>query len=128
MISGKLKKIKIIYTSSVAVYPENIGVVDENSELLSNSEYRKSKIYRELVIGCHFQFSIIRILHIYGIDTNDTTFIPRIIVSALKNVTIKIYGDSCRFQNYIHVSDVAEFFIRAARIHLNNIYLAVGNR
>ncbi|MCX6296971.1 MAG: NAD-dependent epimerase/dehydratase family protein, partial [Bacteroidetes bacterium] len=62
------------------------------------------------------------------IGMNESTFLPRIILSALREKSIKIFGNGGRLQNYIHVSDVAELFLRAAQQHTNNTYLAVAER
>ncbi|MCX6297143.1 MAG: NAD(P)-dependent oxidoreductase, partial [Bacteroidetes bacterium] len=43
MISNKFKNAKLVYASSVSVYPENSIVISEKSDLKSNSEYGKSK-------------------------------------------------------------------------------------
>ena len=62
----------------------------------------------------------------YGIGMNRHTFIPRIIEAALKDKKITLFGDGSRMQNYIHVSDVAAYFIRASERDMNKVFLAAG--
>jgi len=127
-VCEKFKKAKIIYASSVSVYPNNSASFNEQSDVAPNSLYGKSKVLGEKGISHHKKYSIIRISSMYGAGMNESTFLPRIVAAALSAGTLNIYGDGSRLQNYIHVLDAAIFFIRAAQHHSNNTYLAVGNR
>jgi len=128
LVCEKFKRAKIIYASSVSVYPASSDMFNEKSNLAPNSLYGKSKMDGEKRVSNHEKYSIIRISSMYGVGMNESTFLPRIVSSALKTGTVMIYGDGSRLQNYIHVSDVANFFILAAQHHSNNTYLAVGNK
>lgn len=128
MICGKFKHAKIIYASSVSVYSDNLSLIDERSETQPKSAYGKSKLLGEKTVSEHFSFSIIRISSMYGDGMNGNTFLPKIVKSALESKKIEIFGNGNRLQNYIHVSDVAEIFIRTSQLKSNYTYLAVGKK
>lgn len=128
VICNKFKKARIIYASSVSVFGDNNGMLCENSALAPVTQYARSKVEGESIIRQHSNYGIIRISSMYGIGMKLDTFIPQIINMAIKNKRIKLFGIGERMQNYIHVSDVAEFFIGSSRQYINNAYLAVGVR
>jgi nucleoside-diphosphate-sugar epimerase len=125
-VCAQFPKARIVYASSVSVYGDPAGVADENSSSVNASEYGESKLKGEKIVAKHLSFAIVRISSMYGEGMNETTFIPLIINSAINKNEIRLLGDGGRKQNYIHVSDVAEIFVRAAQEHSNNTYLAVG--
>ena len=126
IISRKFKNAKIVYASSVSVYGNSPGILSENSPFLNVSDYGISKREGEKILMDHSHYSIIRISSMYGKGMNQSTFLPLIVHSAIENNVIKLFGKGERAQNYIHVSDVADFFIQASQKSTNNMYLAVG--
>ena len=122
----KFKSAKIIYASSVSVYSNAISSLTEMSETGNTSSYGASKLQGENIIRMHPHFSILRISSMYGPGMNLETFLPRIILNSLNKKEIVLYGDGCRLQNYVHVSDVAEFMINASHKKGSDIYLAVN--
>jgi len=127
-ICRQFKSAKVVFASSVSVYGETPGVLNEVSSSVHPSLYGSSKKAGEQVVGAHHKYSILRISSMYGIGMNRSTFIPMIIEAALKEKRITLNGVGSRMQNYIHVSDVAEFFIRAAERTENGIYLSAGEK
>lgn len=127
-ICSRFKSAKIIYASSVSVYGDGGRLLTESSATLNPSSYGASKKRGEIVVGAGKGNSIVRISSMYGPGMNRSTFIPQIIDMALKDKKIKLFGDGSRRQNYIHVSDVAEFFIRASDSASNGVFLAAGEQ
>lgn len=123
-ICRQFRSAKIVFASSVSVYGDTTGAKDENSLCVNPSPYGSSKLQGEVVISNHFRHNIIRISSMYGIGMNLSTFIPHVIQSAIKMKKIRLFGDGSRRQNYIHVRDVAEFFVRAAMSEKNGIFLS----
>ena len=128
LICNRFGSAKIIYASSVAVYGEGGRIVNETSQSINPSAYGTSKLKGEMAVSVRPGNSIVRISSMYGPGMNRNTFLPLIIDAALKDKKIKLYGDGSRRQNYIHVSDVAEFFIRAAEPGSNGVFLATGKQ
>jgi nucleoside-diphosphate-sugar epimerase len=125
-VCHQFKRARIIYASTVSVYGLAAGLLNEKSAGEQLSAYGASKLQGERIVKQHESYSIIRISSMYGVGMAVTTFLPLIILSALSTGNIKLFGKGERKQNYIHVSDVAEFFVRASQQNQNNTYLAVG--
>lgn len=125
-VCEKFKNSKIVYASSVSIYGNARGVLAEASLSENPSLYGISKLKAEDIVNKQGAYSIIRISSMYGEGMNLTTFIPKIIESAINNKCIKILGTGTRLQNYIHVSDVAKIFIKASQQERNDTYLAVA--
>lgn len=124
----KFKHAKIIYASSVSVYGFHDVIINEKTKVAPLSDYAASKLIGELEISKHNSYAIIRISSMYGIGMNTSTFIPQIIQSAINKGNIEILGEGKRLQNYIHVSDVADFFVKVSGININNTYLATAEK
>ncbi len=127
-ICNRFKSAKIIYASSVSVYGDGGRVLSESSASVNPAAYGASKKSGEMAVGAGTGNSIIRISSMYGPGMNRNTFLPQVIDAALMDKKIKLYGDGSRRQNYIHVSDVAEFFIRASESASNGVFLATGEQ
>lgn len=118
---------KIIYFSSVSVYDAiETGIIDSNTLPSPQSSYGISKLWGEKVVEQHPQYAIIRISSMYGKGMKETTFLPKIIESALTENQITILGEGTRKQNYIHVKDVASLAKKAATQNENLILLAIS--
>lgn len=116
---------KVIYSSSVSVYGEPQGVLDEHSIVKPSSVYGKSKWEGEQFVKEAEKYAVVRISSMYGIGMKEHTFLPNSIKQALAHQTIKIWGNGSRAQNYIHVDDVANYLLLAADRADNGVYLAV---
>jgi UDP-glucose 4-epimerase len=124
----KFRNARIVFASSVSVYMPQQEPITEHTAPRPESAYGKSKLAAEAIIAKHPDHAIIRIASMYGPGMNEETFLPQVAAAALSSGKIRLYGDGSRLQNYIHVKDVAEFFLRAASDHSNNTYLAVAKR
>ncbi len=126
-ICNKFKKAKIVYCSSVSVYKESNDVIKEKSKLEPSSKYGESKLKGEIRVKKHDKYSIVRIASMYGLNMKVETFLPLVIKNAIQKNEIVLYGDGERQQNYIHVSDVANYLIASANYHENGVFLATNS-
>ncbi|RLJ30910.1 nucleoside-diphosphate-sugar epimerase [Chryseobacterium sp. 7] len=126
-ICNRFTHSKVIFFSSVAVY-DNIdsGVIDEKTLPSPKSIYGISKLWGEKIVEQHPQYGIIRISSMYDEEMKQTTFLPKIIESAIKDNHITLLGDGSRIQNYIHAKDVAFLAKRVAMYNNNVILLGVS--
>lgn len=119
---------KIIYSSSISVYGTHANIINELSTFNNPNLYGLSKISAETIVRIHNNYSIIRFSSVFGPFMNESSFIPKILNSAIKQNKITIIGDGKRKQNYLFVEDAAEYCINAAIKGKNSIYLGVGNK
>ncbi len=115
---------KIVFCSSVSVYGENSGIINELSATTAKSEYGISKLWGECIVQNCASYSIMRISSMYGMGMKKTSIIPHMITNALTKKEVNVFGEGERYQNYIHVSDVANYLISAAKCKQNGIFLA----
>ena len=125
-LCAKFKNAKFIYCSSVSVYGNSEDELHEDSKINLESSYAISKFWGEEIIKKQKEYSILRISSIYGSGMNLSTFLPKIVIDAIKTKQIILFGEGNRKQNYIHVSDVVKYLYRAALYKKNATFLAVG--
>ena len=108
--------LKIVFSSSAAVYGDTSTSVSEDSVLKPKSPYAQNKIDGEEILKKLKTPSVaLRYFNVYGPGQSDayagviTTFIKR----ALQNLDISIYGDGGQVRDFIFVDDVAEANIAA---------------
>ena len=118
---------KIVLASSVSVYQNTKNTITEKSRVSPTNTYGLSKLWAEHILKEHKKYAIVRISSMYGIGMKVNTFIPRVILSAIKEGKVVLFGNGARLQNYVHVSYAAEVMVRSASIECNHVYLAVGN-
>lgn len=126
-ISNHFSIAKIVMCSTVSIYEPSLNI-NENSAISPINEYAISKLWGEQIVKNHSRYAIVRISSMYGVGMNKNTFIPRLIIQALHDKEIKIYGDGSRLQNYVHVDAVVQILIEASKHEDNAIYLACGER
>lgn len=119
---------RIIYCSSVSVYAENKGKVEERSPVGDQNEYGISKLWAEHIIKKCSDFAIVRCSSIYGEGMAMNTILPRYMLQALKEKKISIWGDGTRCQDYVSVYDVVRYLWSAAGSHLSDTFLGVNNK
>lgn len=127
-LSDLFPKSRIVLASSVSVYEQSKNVITEKSSTSPSNTYGISKLWAEHILRGHNNYSIVRISSMYGLGMKRNTFIPRIILSAINNCKIVLYGDGSRLQNYVHVSHVAEVMVKSAYITSNQTFLAIGSK
>ncbi|MBG6236605.1 nucleoside-diphosphate-sugar epimerase [Pedobacter sp. CAN_A7] len=120
---------RIVFCSSVSVYQNysSKDVLSMDDVPKPNTKYALSKLWAEQIISRHKSYAILRISSMYGVGMKTNTFLPRIIKDLILNQRILLYGNGLRFQNYIHVNDVAKIMIKAGQLQKNVSMLAVDD-
>lgn len=127
-VCKQFKSAKIVYCSSVSVYKYIDEALHEESAVHPESLYGKSKLEGEHIVKTYPNYAIVRISSIYGKGMHLSTFLPKIIKSALESNQITIFGNGKRLQNYIHVNDVANYLMSAGNCSENNVFLATSKQ
>jgi UDP-glucose 4-epimerase len=114
---------KIIYASSISIYGNCSGVINEMSPIKNPNVYGLSKFAAEIILKFHVNSCIIRYSSIYGVGMNTHTFIPQMVKMARLENQIEIWGDGTRKQDYINVSDAADLAISAYENDAIGVYV-----
>jgi len=130
---------KFIFSSTAAVYKKQNRTLIENSKLLPENIYGKTKLQNEIYIKNSFKntstkFCILRFFNVCSSDKKnkigefhnpETHLIPIIIRKILQNKKIYIYGknyktkDGTCVRDYIHIQDIVSAIIKSIN-YLNN--------
>lgn len=119
---------KVIYASTVAVYGNTMGTINECSASGATDMYGQSKLSGEDATAQHGCYAVVRFSSLYGKGMYGRTFLPNIVRDAKSKKTITLYGSGERKQNYLHISDAAAYCIAAALCDKNGVYLGVSGR
>ena len=114
-----------VYTSSISVFGEQIGVINENTVTSPSTEYALSKLWGEKIVLTAKKYAILRFSSLYGDKMKENTLIPNYINHALNNKIIEVWGKGDRRQNYLHISDALEMILAIIRTLKEGIYLGV---
>lgn len=114
--SEKLKK--IVYLSSLLIYPDSPEKQDENSRPDPKTEYEKNKYQEELMlweatekIGC--RLCVARLSNVYG-DVKNRGVVDKIMTSLIPGNKFIVYGDKHKKKrDYIFIEDAVNllFFL-----------------
>lgn len=128
-----------LHSSSCAVYgvPKSVPI-SENSELHASSPYGDTKIMAEILLDRYRQMGKFKVLHLRYFNPAgawpkydwgeahdpETHLIPNLILSAIKNQPVSLFGDqystpdgSC-IRDFIHVVDLAEAHVKTLQMLL----------
>jgi len=130
---------KIIFSSSSAIYGENMNMPLKESELpMPTSPYAASKANCELYLKSFWEsyglnYTALRYFNVFGPkqDKNSpyAAVIPNFISAILENKQPIIYGDGEQTRDFVYVSDVANANINACKSDFNGIInVASGKR
>lgn len=119
---------KVIYASTVGVYGQMTGTINECSPSVLADLYGQSKLSGEEATAHHSHYAVVRFSSLYGRGMYGHTFLPNIVRDAKSKKTITLYGSGERKQNYLHISDAAAYCIAAALCDKNGVYLGVSGR
>lgn len=112
-----LKKIsgvkKIIYASTLLLYPDSQIPVSEESEILSLSDYEKGKADEEKILMDYAKNSdtklvIARIANVYG-DIKNKGVIQKIVNAAETGSDFSVNNEGSQVRDYVFVEDVADY-------------------
>jgi UDP-glucose 4-epimerase len=134
-ITHKVKK--IIYTSTAAVYKENLSDIPllETSDLKPSSFYGVSKLVAEEYIRFYEKFydlpyTILRLSNVYGPRQNPTGesgVVSVFIDNLINSITPIVYGDGTQRRDFIYVKDVAEAIFKSLNLGENEVFNISSN-
>ncbi len=121
---------KIIYTSGFNLIKKNTDIINEESEIEPETEYAKSKYFAESLLKrkCSENDINYNILRLSSPITNRLDLMPNTVVkkwinTSLNKEIIKVFGNGQRRQNFVHVSDIADAFIKCINMpKVNGIF------
>ena len=130
---------KIIFSSSSAVYGENVNMpLSEDETPMPTSPYASSKASCELYLKSFYEsyglnYTALRYFNVFGPkqDKNSpyAAVIPNFINALLEHEQPIIYGDGEQTRDFVYVGDVANANIKAAQSNFNGIVnVASGKR
>jgi len=108
-LRNRIRKFVQISTDEVYGSVEH-GYCTEDSPLAPNSPYAASKVGGDMLVRSFYQtyglpVNIIRSSNNYGPCQHPEKFIPRMILHALQDKELPIYGDGLNRRDWLHVSD-----------------------
>ena len=113
-VSERFLEAKIIHSSTVSIYEELGQTVTEMSNISPKNSYATSKLWAEQIVSRHPGGGVnVRMSSLFGVQMNQTTFLPKVIRNAIQNKEINIFGDGSRKQNYISADEAGEYFCNA---------------
>lgn len=101
----KFSTTKTIYISSVSVFGNFKGIIDETTAVNPENQYALSKLLGENEVKKNPKGFIVRFSSLYGNGMKENTLIPNYCNQALNSNNIQVWGNGSRYQNYIHVDD-----------------------
>lgn len=118
------RRARIVFASSRLVYQRNLPVpVDENAPLKPLSIYGIHKLtveqYHRLFNQIYGLSTVcLRITNPYGprqrIQGGNYGIVNWFLYLAMKNDTIKVFGDGAQLRDYLYIDDLTEIFLRCA--------------
>jgi nucleoside-diphosphate-sugar epimerase len=120
VISERFPSSKLIYSSSVSVFGNQINITDE-SPLTPTDAYGVSKAVAEIIVKRHAKYAILRLSSIYGDGINDKGFVTRVLSQAREG-EIMIFGNGERTQNYVHYKTAGELLVAMGNDEKSQIF------
>jgi UDP-glucose 4-epimerase len=123
----------VVFSSSAAVYgPTPTGRVDEDSPTVPGNAYGRTKLAGEWMLrdaaqASGLRFAALRYFNVAGAatprlgDVGETNLLPRLLRAAVDGRPAEVYGtehpteDGSCVRDYVHVCDVADAHVAAAR-------------
>jgi UDP-glucose 4-epimerase len=123
---------RLLFASSCAVYPLHPNVpLLETMSTSGNTPYALSKSYGEKMISFYEKIKglnacSLRCFNIYGprqrYDSPYAAVIPIFVSRAIANKDLILYGGGSQSRDFIHINDVIEAYILAAKSKLHGLY------
>lgn len=122
---------KIVFSSSAAVYGQNMNMPLKETELLMpTSPYAASKASCELYLKSFYEsfglkYTVLRYFNVFGPKQDKNSYyaavIPNFISAFLSGENPKIYGDGEQTRDFVYVEDVARANILACESSYNGV-------
>lgn len=124
IVSAAPKKAKIIHASSISVYGKKLAKkpADEQTPIMPDSDYARTKYEAEKILAQHANTVILRIGTIYS-PARDYA----IIVKKIAEGKMAVIGDGNNTIPFVHLEDAADAFIRAMDAK-PGVYNIVGDK
>ena len=111
-ILRKFPESSIVFISSASIYDSSLDIISEESKEKPTNNYSISKLWGEHLVISSNRGVALRLSSMFGKGMKENTLIPTYVMQALETDEINVWGDGMRLQNYIHVTDVAQYIIR----------------
>lgn len=124
VIKTGLKFKKILYASTLLIYPDSESKQDENSDLEPANEYEQDKIVEENLLSKFAKDSgnmltIARLTNIYG-DVKNRALVHWILSAAVNGTAFKLNNSGMPVRDFIFVEDVASCINKLLFINQEN--------
>ena len=122
LASGMSSLRGIVYASSIDVYGNYAGVIDEDAPTVPTTLYGWSKLYcekmvQQFAVESNITSVILRIGHVYGEGEEVyRKVMPVMIRDALAGKPITIYGDGNAVRCFIYIDDVVSSILAAVNL------------
>ncbi|MBN1689161.1 MAG: NAD(P)-dependent oxidoreductase, partial [Candidatus Omnitrophica bacterium] len=118
---------RFVLGSSISVYGEHDGTLKENDACLPNNAYALSKWVSELMVekfcdGQGISYAILRYASVYGEGQNPNTVLPLFLEKAKRGEPIKLFDEGNRYQDFVHVRDVAQANVLALQSRQSGVF------
>jgi len=116
---------KIVYISTVSVYPSTDEIINENTQVNPDNMYSLSKLYCEKIIKTYceknnIRYQILRLGQVYGIgDQEYDALIPSIIRKLLNGENLVIINGGQALRSPIHVKDCCRCIYKSIELGTN---------
>ena len=116
IVNSELKFKKIIYTSTLLIYPSSSNKQAEDAELIPASVYEKDKISEEKMLinfaeSSGVKLTIARLTNVYG-DVKNRAMIHWILKALVNDQDFKLNNQGTPVRDFIFVSDVAKYLTK----------------
>jgi UDP-glucose 4-epimerase len=126
---------KIIFSSSMAVYGNKIGKINENDSALPVSNYGASKLSGEIFLKMFKQFgidySIFRLFNVYGPGQDFKNLRQGMasiyMAQSITGKQIKVTGSFDRYRDFVYISDVSNALALGLDSRTDSMTLNVGS-
>ena len=109
---------KVVHISTDEVYGDlkdsNEKAFNESSALKPSSPYSASKAAQEMIVHSlrkmhGFRANILRLSNNFGPRQHSEKFLPTVISNALRNKSIRVYGDGSQEREWMYVEDCVKY-------------------
>lgn len=113
IIDSGLKFKRIVYASTVLVYPDSPSKQNESSDLIPASDYERNKISEEKMLvdfaeNSGVKLTVARLTNVYG-DVKNRALIHWILQALVKDKAFKLNNNGLPVRDFIFVRDAAKY-------------------
>ena len=119
---------RMVFASSVSVYGQQPGDLNETSLPGNSAPYGLSKLWAEQWVSSLNDYAILRFPSLYGPGMNPNTIIPRFFSQAMNKGIIEVWGDGSRHQFYLHASDASALMTCLMDSGKKGVFLGMGEK